>query len=201
MNVNGAQFLPNFYDIVAQRTLVDEIREIVRQAPLYTPTMPKTGKSLSVKMTNCGALGWVSDASKGYRYQDHHPRSGKAWPAIPEQLLKLWESVVDAPIEPEACLINFYDANAKMGLHQDNDETDLTTPVVSVSLGDSCLFRIGTQTRSGKTKSFKLNSGDVVVLGGEARLAFHGVDKIYPGTSTLLKNEGRINLTLRRVSK
>jgi alkylated DNA repair protein (DNA oxidative demethylase) len=98
-------------------------------------------------------------------------------------------------------LVNFYTADAKMGLHQDRDETDLQAPVVSISLGDTCLFRVGGLNRTDPTGSFKLTSGDVVVLGGESRLAFHGVDRIYPGTSTLLKSGGRINLTLRRVTK
>ena len=104
-------------------------------------------------------------------------------------------------MRPEACLINFYDPTAKMGLHQDRDETDFDAPVVSVSLGDCCLFRVGGLKRSDPTRSFRLNSGDVVVLGGDARLAFHGVDRIYPGTSTLLAEGGRINLTMRRVTR
>ena len=108
--------------------------------------------------------------------------------------------VASYPKEPEACLINFYEASAKMGLHQDRDEKDLDAPVVSVSLGDSCLFRVGGTRRDEPTKSFKLMSGDVVVLGDEGRLAFHGVDRIYPTTSALLSKGGRINLTLRRVN-
>ena len=196
----GATYLPAYLDISAQRALLDAIRDVVRQAPLYVPTMPRTGKPMSVRMTNCGTLGWVTDKNGGYRYQRHHPETEAPWPAIPRPLLELWADVVPGAPEPEACLVNFYEDTAKMGLHQDRDELDLETPVVSISLGDSCLFRIGGTSRKDPTQSIRLDSGDVVVLGGNARLAFHGVDRIYPGTSTLLKNGGRINLTLRRVS-
>lgn len=198
---DGIRHLAGFLDVAAQRALVEEIRAVVRAAPLYTPEMPKTGKPMSVRMTNCGALGWVTDKARGYRYQPTHPVTGDPWPPMPEGLLALWRDVSGVTVEPEACLINFYDDGAKMGLHQDRDEQDLTAPVVSVSLGDSCLFRVGQTTRNGPTRSFRLNSGDVVVLGGEGRLCFHGVDRIYPASSTLLANGGRINLTMRRVTK
>jgi len=153
-----------------------------------------------VRMTNCGTLGWVTDKERGYRYQPHHPVTGDPWPPIPEKLLRIWEALSGYPHPPEACLVNFYTADAKMGLHQDRDEANLAAPVLSISLGDSCLFRIGGSAREDRTASFRLNSGDVVVLGGEGRLAFHGVDRIYPDTSPLLRNGGRINLTLRRVT-
>jgi alkylated DNA repair protein (DNA oxidative demethylase) len=197
----GFRHLPSFFSPEDQRLLLDEVRAVVAQAPLYQPAMPRTGKPLSVRMTNCGTLGWVTDKEGGYRYQPHHPLTGTPWPPIPQRLLDLWTMLADYPHEPEACLVNFYTADAKMGLHQDRDETDLEAPVLSVSLGDTCLFRIGGTTRDAGTGSFKLTSGDVVVLGGTSRLAFHGVDRIYPGTSTLLKNVGRINLTLRRVTE
>ena len=152
-------------------------------------------------MTNCGALGWVTDRERGYRYQAIHPVTGETWPPIPRMLLDIWDDVADFPLPPEACLVNFYSAEAKMGLHQDRDEQEFGAPVVSLSLGDDCLFRAGGTTRNGPTRSFRLASGDLVVLGGEGRLAFHGVDRIYAGTSSLLKNGGRINLTLRRVTR
>ena len=196
----GLDFHPGFLDRSAQEKLLAEIRAIVAEAPLYTPQMPKTGKPLSVKMTNCGPLGWLTDKERGYRYQETHPVTGKPWPAIPSSLLALWDKVSGTDLPPQACLINYYAPDARMGLHQDRDETDLKAPVVSVSLGDSCLFRIGGLERKAPTRSFRLESGDVLVLGGESRLIFHGVDRIYPGTSTLLKAEGRINLTLRRVN-
>lgn len=197
---SGVGHAPGYFGTSSQELLLDNIRAIVRAAPLYVPKMPKTGKPMSVRMTNCGMLGWVTDKEQGYRYQATHPDTGEPWPPIPERLLQLWRDLApDAP-EPEACLINFYDASAKMGLHQDRDEQTFDAPVISVSLGDSCLFRIGGGRRGDPTHSIRLHSGDVVVLGGQGRLAFHGVDRIYPKTSTLLKNAGRINLTLRRVT-
>lgn len=197
----GVRHIPGYLDRPQQEKLLEEIRAVVKAAPLYVPTMPRTGKPMSVRMTNCGALGWVTDKEGGYRYQPHHPVTGAPWPPIPAMLLDIWREIAQYPHEPEACLVNFYEPDARMGLHQDRDEQDLAAPVLSVSLGDDCLFRVGETTRSGRTVSFRLRSGDIVVLGGEGRLAFHGVDRIYPATSTLLKNGGRINLTLRRVRK
>ena len=197
----GVRHMPGFLPRPAQEALVEAVRTVVQEAPLYVPAMPRTGKEMSVRMTNCGTLGWVTDKERGYRYQPTHPLTGEPWPHIPEALLDLWRQVSGYPHLPEACLVNFYAPDARMGLHQDRDEADFSAPVVSVSLGDDCLFRVGQTTREGGTKSFRLKSGDVVVLGGEGRLAFHGVDRIYPSTSALLKNGGRINLTLRRVTK
>ncbi|WP_275786843.1 alpha-ketoglutarate-dependent dioxygenase AlkB family protein [Pararhizobium gei] len=197
----GIRHIPGFLDREKQQNLVETVRAIVTASPLYVPAMPRTGKPMSVRMTNCGSLGWVTDKEQGYRYQALHPVTGQPWPAIPDVLLDIWQTVSGTGKEPEACLVNFYTDDARMGLHQDRDEKDLESPVVSISLGDTCLFRVGGRERSDSTLSFKLASGDVVVLGGEGRLAFHGVDKIYPNTSTLLKNGGRINLTLRRVTQ
>ena len=196
----GIRYLPGHFDGAAQAALVEDIRRVVEAAPLYTPAMPKTGKEMSVRMTNCGELGWVTDKERGYRYQATHPATGKSWPPIPDVLLDLWRAVAHHPQPPQACLVNFYSDKARMGQHQDRDESDFSAPVVSVSLGDDCLFRVGGARRADPTQSFRLRSGDVVVLGGEGRLAFHGVDRIFPSTSTLLKNGGRINLTLRRVT-
>jgi len=190
---------------VAQEHLVATLRAAVEIAPFFTPTMPRTGKPFSVRMTNLGPLGWVSDRDGGYRYQATHPETAKPWPPIPEMVLALWRQVADYPHDPEACLVNRYEPDARMGLHQDRDEAEFAAPVVSISLGDTCLFRVGGTARTDPTRSLKLASGDVVVLGGASRLAFHGVDRLYPGTSTLLNNwfpdGGRINLTLRRVTK
>jgi len=196
----GLRYFPDLFDRAAQEALVAAIRAVVAEAPLFVPRMPRTGKPMSVRMTNCGPLGWVTDKDGGYRYQPAHPETGRPWPAIPEPLLALWNEVSGYEKPPEACLVNFYDPDAKMGLHQDRDENEFAAPVVSVSLGDQCLFRVGGTARSDPTQSLRLSSGDVFVLGGESRLVFHGVDRIYPGTSTLLKNGGRINLTLRRVN-
>ena len=157
-------------------------------------------------MTSAGRLGWVSDA-RGYRYETRHPGGG-AWPDIPREILTIWDEFGQAAMtsgssalrRPESCLVNFYGEGARMGLHQDRDEADLSQPVVSVSLGDEGLFRVGNVARGGKTESLWLRSGDVVVLGGEARLAHHGVDRIRFGSNALLPAGGRINLTLRVVT-
>ncbi len=198
---SGIKHYPCFLDRVAQEALVEDIRRIVTEAPLYTPEMPRTGKPMSVRMTNCGALGWVTDKERGYRYQATHPVSGQPWPRMPQSLTALWDELSGYAHPAEACLVNFYSTEAKMGLHQDRDEKDFDAPVLSVSLGDTCLFRVGGVKREDKTVSFRLESGDVVLIGGESRLAFHGVDRIYPESSTLLKNGGRINVTMRRVNR
>ncbi len=193
------RFYPGYLDRAQQAALVAAVNAVLAAAPLYTPRLPQSGRPMSVRMSNCGPLGWVSDAN-GYRYQRTHPETGRPWPPMPAALVVLWDELGRYPHAPEACLVNFYGPAAKMGLHQDRDEEDFAAPVISVSLGDSCLFRVGGTQRRAPTQSFRLGSGDVLVLGGAARLAFHGVDRIYPGTSTLLPQGGRINLTLRRVT-
>ena len=197
----GLEVRPGLLDPAAQAALASEIAAVIAQAPLFQPTMPRTGKPFSVRMTNCGALGWVADA-RGYRYQAVHPETDEPWPAMPGRLLEIWHALAgpDAPA-PQACLVNHYAADARMGLHQDRDEEDLAAPVVSVSLGDTALFRIGGLTRGGPTRSFRLASGDVMALGGAARLLFHGIDRIAPGTSRIWPSGGRINLTMRRVTR
>lgn len=194
------RYLAEFLDRSAQEQVLRDLRKAVAQAPLFTPVMPRTAKPFSVRMTNMGPLGWVSDKS-GYRYQASHPATGLPWPAIPQSILSVWNRVSNYVPGPEACLVNFYGSDAKMGLHQDRDEEDFEAPVVSISLGDTALFRVGGTTRGGKTQSLKLASGDVLILEGETRLAFHGIDRVIGGSSTLLKDGGRINLTLRRVTR
>ena len=194
-------YFPQALDRAVQNALLPEIRRVIAEAPLFTPTMPRSGKPMSVRMTNCGPLGWVTDKERGYRYQATHPVTGKPWPQMPQMLLDLWGEVSGYPFPPEACLVNYYTADAKMGLHQDKDEEDFAAPVLSVSLGDSGIFRVGGKSRKDPTTKYELKSGDVVVLGGEDRLAFHGIDRIQPGTSDLLPEGGRFNLTLRRVTK
>ncbi|PVB61288.1 alpha-ketoglutarate-dependent dioxygenase AlkB [Labrenzia sp. 011] len=196
---SGLGYLPGYFDRDAQEALLAEIRAVVARAPFYRPVMPRTGKPFTVRMSNCGPLGWVSDIN-GYRYQPLHPDTGLPWPALPARLTALWRDIAPQAPDPEACLINYYEESARMGLHQDRDEETFEAPVISVSLGDTATFRVGGLTRKDPTKSFRLQSGDVVVLAGEARLAFHGIDRVLTGTSTLLKNGGRINLTLRRVT-
>jgi DNA oxidative demethylase len=195
------EYFPDRLDEAAQIALLAEIRRITAEAPLFTPTMPRSGTPMSVRMTNCGRLGWVTDKERGYRYQATHPVTGRPWPPIPRSLLDLWQEVAGYPAPPEACLVNYYAGAAKMGLHQDRDEEDFAAPVLSVSLGDTGIFRVGGKSRKDPTQTFELRSGDVVVLGGEDRLAYHGVDRVLPGTSDLLPEGGRFNLTLRRVSR
>lgn len=186
-----------------QRALLEDVLERLTSAPLYRPMMPGTGKPFSVEESSFGALGWVADKT-GYRYQPTHPVTGKPWPDIPPALLALWREINDGPA-PESCLVNFYDPGARMGLHQDRDEKDTSAAVIGVSLGDTALFRIGGQFidgkwgRGSKTVSVSLASGDVIVFGGPSRLAYHGIDRVKPGTSRLVPGGGRISLTLRRV--
>ncbi len=196
----GVVHWPGYLSSAAQAALVAELRQVAARAPFFAPRMPKTGKPFSVRMTNCGSLGWVSDI-QGYRYQPHHPETGEPWPPMPAVLLEAWRELADYPHEPEACLVNLYEAGARMGLHQDRDEQDFEAPVLSLSLGDTAVFRIGGATRGGKTRSLRLASGDALLFGGEARLAYHGIDRILAGSSSLLSQGGRINLTLRRVTK
>lgn len=197
----GFRFLPGFLDAVAQRALTDAVLAILEEAPSYHAAMPKSGQRMSVAMSNAGRFGWYSDREQGYRYVERHPQTGHPWPAIPPAALAVWEAVSDYPHAPECCLVNLYRGTAKMGLHQDRDEQDFAAPVVSISLGDAAVFRIGGTTRKGATSSLRLSSGDVCVLGGEARLAFHGIDRVLEGSSRLVPGGGRINLTLRRVTK
>jgi alkylated DNA repair protein (DNA oxidative demethylase) len=186
----------------AQRTLLADTMIRLDGAPLYRPVMPGSGKPFSVQQSSFGPLGWVSDKS-GYRYQATHPVTGRPWPAIPASLLALWGAVAPlflAPVPPPSCcLVNLYRDGARMGLHQDRDEADTSAPVIGVSLGDEALFRIGGTARKDPTRSVTLASGDVIVFGGPARLAFHGVDRVRAGTSTLIAGGGRLSLTLRHV--
>ncbi|KUJ78079.1 alkylated DNA repair dioxygenase [Ruegeria marisrubri] len=192
--VRGFDIRKGYLDSVAQARLIECLRPVLKAAPPFRPTTA-SGKEMSVRMTSAGALGWVSDRG-GYRYQSTHPQ-GMAWPAIPDDILDIWRDVTGLEREPDCCLINYYGEGSRMGLHQDKDEADFSWPVVSVSLGDDALFRIGNTTRGGKTESVWLNSGDVVIMGGPARLTYHGIDRIRFGSSRLLPKGGRLNLTLR----
>ena len=194
--VRGFKVYKGLIDPAAQSEMLDDLRDVIRQAPLFSPMTPY-GKPMSVRMSSAGKYGWFSDRS-GYRYRAEHP-SGAVWPPIPDTVLSVWKAVSEVDRRPDCCLINFYGPDARMGMHQDKDEADFRWPVLSISLGDDGLFRIGNETRGGKTESLWLSSGDVVVMGGPARLTYHGVDRIKPGSSSLLRDGGRINLTLRVV--
>jgi len=193
--IEGFRLWPGALSVQAQAELLAQVLSAEAEAPFYGPVTPG-GRPFSVRMTNLGALGWVSDR-EGYRYQATHPVTGKAWPPIPQTLLDLWSHLTGWPEPPQACLVNLYRDEARMGLHQDKDEADLTAPVLSVSLGDTAVFRIGA-AEGGPTRSIRLASGDVCALTGPARLARHAIDRLIGGSSTLVPGGGRINLTLRR---
>jgi len=196
VNVGGVTVWPGWLAPDAQAAMVEDIREVVAAAPFFTPETPR-GQKMSVRMTAAGQYGWISDR-RGYRYALQHP-SGMDWPPIPASVLAVWDALAGVARAPQSCLVNWYAEGARMGLHQDRDEADFTMPVVSISLGDDALFRVGGTERGGKTQSIWLKSGDVAVLGGAARLAYHGIDRVRTGSSTLLPRGGRINLTLRVV--
>jgi DNA oxidative demethylase len=195
----GVRHWPGYFDRAAQIELAAGIFVLTNEAPFYRPRMPRSGQAFSVEETNFGPLGWYSDIS-GYRYEKRHPETGRPWPPIPETLILVWHRLTACLADPECCLVNLYRSHARMGLHQDRDEAALDAPVLSVSLGDDAVFRFGGTTRRTRTRSVLLRSGDVFVFGGEARLVFHGIDRIVPGTSALIPGGGRLNLTLRRVS-
>ena len=197
---SGLRLAPGRLDQAAQARLLADVLAVIEAAPLYTPRMPRTGAPMSVQMTNCGALGWLTDQALGYRYTPAHPETGQPWPPIPQLLLDLWDEFAAYRAPPEACLVNVYRDGARMGLHVDSDEAARDAPVVSISLGDAAIFRVGGPRRSDPTTSLRLSSGDVVVLADEARASYPGIDRVLGGSSGLVPGGGRINLTLRRVT-
>jgi alkylated DNA repair protein (DNA oxidative demethylase) len=196
MSFNGFRLIPQALDPQAQAALVGAVMAAAKDAPFHSPMTP-WGKPMSVGQTSFGPLGWISDQS-GYRYAPAHPLTGRPWPPMPEALLRLWERFSGCERAPDSCLINLYRPGARMGLHVDADEADDAVPVVSISLGDTGVFRIGGRRRGDPTRTLRLASGDVCVLAGDSRRAYHGIDRIIPGSSTLAPGGGRINLTLRR---
>jgi alkylated DNA repair protein (DNA oxidative demethylase) len=193
---SGFRLYPGRLDPGEQQALAAAVLALTVAVPPRNYATPG-GRTMSVAMTSLGPLGWVSD-SAGYRYQATQPGTDRPWPAIPGALLALWAEIADPLVPPDSCLVNLYRDQAKMGLHQDRDEADPRFPVLSVSLGDTAVFRIGGTRRGEPTASVRLASGDVCVLAGEARMAYHGVDRILPGSSRLIPGGGRLNLTLRR---
>jgi alkylated DNA repair protein (DNA oxidative demethylase) len=183
----------------AEAELVAALCDIAEQSPFRHMVTPG-GHSMSVAMTNCGSLGWITDPS-GYRYDAHDPETSKPWPAMPVPFRELARQAADnggfGGFSPDACLVNRYLPGAKMSLHQDRDEGDLSAPIVSVSLGLPAIFLFGGPKRSDKPRRFRLEHGDVVVWGGPARLTFHGVAPLADGEHALLGRQ-RINLTFRK---
>jgi alkylated DNA repair protein (DNA oxidative demethylase) len=194
--IDGFQFHPAALDRTQQEALAQTVMALAEDAPFHSPTVPG-GRRMSVQISGLGPLSWTSDAS-GYRYTPAHPETGLPWPPLPPMLLDLWRRWAPGAPDPDACLVNLYRGGARMGLHQDRDEQDFSVPVLSVSLGDTAVFRIGGIKRGDPTRSLKLSSGDVCLLTGAARLAFHGVDRVIEGSSTVVPGGGRLNLTLRR---
>lgn len=196
----GFAHYPLYFDTAQQAALIGYVKDNAKRAPFWRPSMPRTGTPMSVLLSNFGPLGWVTDKEKGYRYEPTHPKTGAAWGPIPQILYDLWENATDYSAPPEACLINWYREGSKMGAHIDSDEQATDAPVISISLGDPAMFRMGGPQRGGPTQGIKLYSGDVVVMAGESRRCYHSVSKIYYGESALVPKGGRINLTLRRVN-
>ena len=194
----GAVILRGFAS--SPEALMEALRLVAEAAPFRHMTTPG-GFRMSVAMTNCGPLGWVSDPS-GYRYSATDPESGQAWPAMPDSFRELAGSAAAAGgfagFAPDACLINRYQAGAKLSLHQDKDERDFTAPIVSVSLGLPAVFLWGGNRRTGPLRRVRLESGDVVVWGGPARFVYHGVAPLKDGEHALT-GAARINLTFRKV--
>jgi alkylated DNA repair protein (DNA oxidative demethylase) len=199
-DLDGFRLWPGLLGRGAQEALRDAVFARLRAGPFYVPRMPKSGQPMRVRMTNFGVLGWVTDKESGYRYQATHPETDMPWAEMPAAVLELWRTLSGYTADPEACLVNYYEGDARMGLHVDSDEEAWDAPVLSISLGDTAIFRIGGVLRSDPTRSVRLASGDVCMLAGASRRAYHGVDRILPGTSRLLPKGGRINLTVRRVT-
>ena len=178
-----------------------DLQSLVAQAP-FRHMVTKAGHALSVGMSNCGEQGWVTDR-KGYRYQSHDPVSGQPWPPMPphwrQQAVEWAEKAGFPGFRPQACLINCYEPGAKMGLHQDRDEQDLTAPIVSLSLGLPATFLWGGVFRNDSARKLLLQHGDVVVWGGASRLVFHGIAPVRDGDHPLV-GRCRINLTFRQVT-
>ena len=195
---DGAVLLHGFA-LPFESELIAALREIADQAPFRHMSTPG-GHQMSVAMTNCGHAGWVTDRT-GYRYVGADPQSGKPWPAMPPTFHALAEQAAAeagfVAFAPDACLINRYEPGARMSLHQDRDETDFAAPIVSVSLGLPAIFLFGGLQRGDKTQRYRLQHGDIVVWGGRARLAFHGVAPLADGEHPVMGRQ-RLNLTFRK---
>ena len=194
----GAVLLRGFACDVAE-ALLQAAEQVIAAAPLRHLVTPG-GRSMSVAMTNCGGWGWVSDMT-GYRYERADPLSGRPWPPMPvcfvDVAVRAAAQAGFANFRPDACLINGYEPGARLSLHQDKDEGDMTAPIVSVSLGLPAVFLFGTERRSDRPARLRLVHGDVAVWGGPSRLAYHGIAPLAEGDHPRLGRQ-RINLTFRR---
>lgn len=200
-DAEGFRLLPDHLDRMRQQELAALVAGIAEEAPFMRYAMPRTGRPFSIDMTNAGGQGWIADR-QSYRYSPVHPVTGRPWPAIPSPLLDLWRNLTGYPHDPECCLINHYRGEgAKLSLHRDEDEEAKDAPILNISLGDTAIFRLGGAQRGDPTRSFAVTSGTVMVFGGPSRMFYHGVDRLRVGSSRLLPGGGRLNLTLRRVTR
>lgn len=192
--------LKHYLNLPQQRRFLELARQIASTSPLFQPLM-YSGKKINCQMTSCGDFGWISDRN-GYRYDRLHPSTHKPFPPMPKEFsdlaIKIAKSVGEFDYKPQSCLINYYQKSGKLGIHQDNTEHNLLPAIISISLGDDAIFAIGGKKYSDPVSEITLKSGDVFVLHGDSRLFFHGIKKIIP-SSNLLKNGGRLNLTIRQV--
>ncbi len=195
----GAVCLPGF--VLAEAPDILKGVEAVAQKAPFRHLLTPGGHKMSVAMTNCGRLGWVSDR-KGYRYQELDPLSDKAWPDMPELFLQLAQKAASEAgyqrFHPQACLINRYQPGGKMSLHQDKDENNKAAPIVSISLGVNATFLFGGLRREDSCQKLTLQHGDVVVWGGASRFCFHGVQTLKDNEHSLLGRQ-RINITFRQI--
>ena len=182
----GLEYFPYYLSDRQINQLLRDIEYAINIAPLFNPIIPKTGRKFSVKVSNMVKVGWVSDQIGGYRYEEHHPTTNKKWPEISTNTLAIWHELTNLKASPDRCLINYYN-NAKMGLHVDNDEKDFYYPVLSISIGNSTLFRFEGLERSDKTKLIKLNNGDILIMRDKSRLIYYGIDRVYQSNLTLRK--------------
>jgi Alkylated DNA repair protein len=193
--------LKQYLNTSQQKRFLELARQIPLISPLFQPVMPN-GKQFNCKMTSCGDFGWISDRN-GYRYDRLHPFTHQPFAPMPKEFsdlaIKIANSIGEFDYKPQSCLINYYPISGRLGIHQDNTEKNLVPAIISISLGDDAIFAIGGNKYSDRIHEILLKSGDILVLHGNSRLFFHGIKRIVPFTSNLLKNGGRLNFTIRQV--
>ena len=183
-----------------QFAIIEDIGVIANKSP-FRRAKTKTGLTYSTRMTSCGIIGWTN-TKNGYRYTKNDPLTNALWPELPNSLMTAVKCVLDQKIindfTPDTCLINYYDADSKMGLHQDKDEQSFDSAIIILSIGNTADFLVGGMKRSEKPQTVILESGDVITLENESRLRFHGIKKTYAGTSPIPNLNGRLSLTFRK---